>query len=122
MMYNGEPENGQCLTTRGNHVGYSSFTNVPQYSTSNYYFGTDYIYDPDTSKFTLSGEILQSIVSRDTISELTDYYTCLNSTSATAQCSVLYVFHHPGSERPQYDYYTIPIRSDSNYSPHRREG
>ena len=40
MVYNGEAEDGKCLNTRGNHVGYA--TGTTQDLASNYWYGTDY--------------------------------------------------------------------------------
>ena len=43
MIYNGEPVDNQCLSTRGTHVGYASRTS--QNLASNYWYGTDYKFD-----------------------------------------------------------------------------
>ena len=55
MLYNGEVEDGKCLSSRGTHVGYS-LTNQGSLTTS-YYYGTDYIYDKTTNKFSLTGTL-----------------------------------------------------------------
>ena len=42
MIYNGEVENNQCLNTRGNHVGYSSYFGRTFHNlASQYWYGTD---------------------------------------------------------------------------------
>ena len=109
MMYNGEAENGQCLTTRGNHIGFNSYKNQYYYPIRSYYFGTDYIYDSETSKFTLSGEIFQTTVSNDNIDELKDYYTCFSYNSASDQCSYLYII-----DRFLDDYTLFALQMNSN--------
>ena len=55
MIYNGEAENGKCLNTRGNHVGYASRTT--QTLNTTYYYGTSYTYDKTNSVFSLDGTI-----------------------------------------------------------------
>ena len=55
----------------------------------NYYYGTDYTYDPVTKIFQLTGEIEQLRYNSSTKDRILGKYTCC-STSATATCSTLY--------------------------------
>ena len=59
MIYNGEAENNQCLSTRGNHVGYAK--SVSQNLASNYWYGTDYTYDSAAKTFKVSGTTEQTM-------------------------------------------------------------
>ena len=59
MIYNGEAEDGKCLNTRGTHVGYVSSTR--ENLASNYWYGTDYIYDSTNKTFKVSGTTEQAI-------------------------------------------------------------
>ncbi len=87
LLYNGEPENGQCLDTRGNHVGYDGETYTAL--NGNYWYGTNYTYDPTTNKFSLKGTKNQEVWSDSTYTTLLGKYTC-KSTSSDGTCSSLY--------------------------------
>lgn len=87
LLYNGEPENGQCLDTRGNHVGYDGETYTGL--NGNYWYGTNYTYDPTTNKFSLKGTKNQEVWSDSTYTTLLGKYTC-KSTSSDGTCSTLY--------------------------------
>ena len=71
LLYNGEAENGQCLNTRGNHVGYSGVSN--KVLSAQYYYGTDYTYDKSQNSFSLAGTITTGDIK-------TKQYTCLSTT------------------------------------------
>ena len=81
LLYNGEVDNGQCLSTRGNHVGYSSKTT--QSLSSTYYYGTNYTYDSNSNLFSLTGTVMSGSIN---VGE----YTC-KSTSSTGTCATLYL-------------------------------
>ena len=80
LLYNGEPEDGKCLSTRGKHVGYSGYT-TKKLNTS-YYYGTSYTYDSVNKSFSLSGTVTTGTIE-------TEKYTCL-STGETGTCTQLY--------------------------------
>ena len=80
MIYNGEVEDGKCLSTRGEHVGYSG-TTTKNLNTS-YYYGTAYTYDSINKSFSLSGNITTGSIN-------IGQYTCLN-TSQAGTCTELY--------------------------------
>ena len=86
MIYNGEVENNQCLSTRDTHRGFSyENTNL----SSNYWYGTDYTYDSTNKLFTISGTTQQVKWSDSTYHDLIGKYTC-KSSSVGAACSNLY--------------------------------
>ena len=103
MVYNGEPENGQCLNTRGNHVGYAQMTT--QSMSTTYYYGTSYTYDKTNNVFSLDGTITTGTIN-------TGEYTCKQTTS-TGTCATLYLVDTLSSGTT---YYVLPINSSSNYS------
>ena len=110
MIYNGEAENNQCLNTRGTHVGYAPRTS--QNLASNYWYGTDFIYDSSTKKFNVSGTTEQVTWNSTTGSGLVGKYTCKN-TNVDDTCSTLYLvesYYNTSSA------YVIPLNSSSNYS------
>ena len=102
LIYNGEVDNNQCLDTRGNHVGYNSFSSSSLSST--YYYGTSYTFDSTNSLFSLDG-----IVSTGAIQ--TGQYTC-KSTSENGTCSTIY---YVDSLISGTSYNTFLLNSSSNY-------
>lgn len=103
LLYNGEAENGQCLSSRGNHVGYTQL-NIQTLST-NYYYGTDYYYNSSTNLFTLDG-----LVTTGTIHE--SQYTC-KSSSSSGTCSTLYLVDSLASGSK---YRVLSLDGNSHYS------
>ena len=103
MVYNGEPENNQCLNTRGNHVGYSNRTY--QSMSTTYYYGTSYIYDKTNNVFSLDGTITTGTIQ-------TGQYTCRQTTS-TGTCATLYLVDTLSRGTT---YYVLPLNGNSNYS------
>ncbi len=103
MIYNGEAEDGKCLSTRGEHVGYSG-TTTKTLDTS-YYYGTDYTYDSIKKSFSLSG-----IVTTGSIN--IGQYTCL-STSQTGTCVELY---YVSSLNNGTTYDVFSLSSNANYT------
>ena len=110
LLYNGESENGQCSTIRGTHVGY--YKNSIQKLTSNYWYGTDYIYDKSNSSFKLSGETIQETWNQNTSENLIGKYTC-KSTDLDNSCQTLY---YVVSYNTATNAYTIDLNSNSHYS------
>ena len=110
MIYNGEVENGQCLNTRGTHVGYASRTS--QNLASNYWYGTDYTYDSTAKTFKVIGTTEQTTWNATTGPGLVGKYTC-KLTSEDGSCSTLYLVE---SYYNTTSAYVIPLNSNSNYS------
>lgn len=111
MIYNGVPDSsGNCGKNRGNHVGYNSETYINL--TKNYYYGTDFTYNPISRKFSISGEKIKATWSDDTASSLFGKYTCI-STSETAECETMYQIHSKYSSNSAY---VLPINSNTQYS------
>lgn len=103
MIYNGEAEDGKCLSTRGTHVGYSSATTNSLNTT--YYYGTSYKYDSTAKSFSLSGTITTGSIK-------TGQYTCCN-TSQTGTCTTLYYVDTLSSGTT---YNVITLNTSSAYS------
>ena len=110
MVYNGEPENGQCLDTRGNHIGYG--TSYVQALSSNYWYGTDYTYDSTNNVFSLSGITEQAIWNDTTAPNLIGKYTC-KKTIESGTCSTIYLVESYYSTTKAY---IIPLGSNNHYS------
>ena len=110
MIYNGEVEDGKCLNTRGNHVGYVSKTS--QDLASQYWYGTDYTYDSTAKTFKVSGTTEQTMWNESNGPGLVGKYTCKQTTVA-GTCSTLYLvesYYNASSG------YVIPLNTSSNYS------
>ena len=103
MIYNGESEDGKCLTTRGTHVGYSELTN--RSLSSSYYYGTSYTYDSINKSFSLSGTITTGSINLG-------QYTC-RSTSQTGTCTELY---NVNSLDTGTSYKVFQLNASSDYS------
>ena len=100
MIYNGEVDNGKCLSSRANHVGYVEKTSL---SLSNsYYYGTSYTYDKTISAFRLAGTITTGSINQGE-------YTC-RSTSETGTCSTLYLVLSASN------YTELSLNNNSNYT------
>ena len=110
MIYNGEPENGQCLDTRGTHVGYGSRTG--QNLASDYYYGTDYTYDATNNVFSIAGTTSSATWNATTGPTLVGKYTC-KGTTANATCATIYLVESYYSASSGY---VIPISKTSHYS------
>ena len=110
MIYNGEAENNQCLSTRGNHVGYAS--RASQDLASNYWYGTDYTYDSTNKLFSIAGTTEQATWSEANASGLIGKYTC-KQTTEEGTCATLYLIE---SYYNTSSAYVIPLNSSSNYS------
>ena len=103
MIYNGDIEDGQCLSTRGNHVGYNSISS--QNLNTSYYYGTSYKYDKTNNVFSLDGVITTGTIQ-------TRQYTC-RQTSENATCSTLYYVDRLKSGN---SYNTFLLSANSVYS------
>ncbi len=103
MIYNGEVEDGKCLNTRGNHVGYAERTT--QSLSTTYYYGTDYTYDKANNVFSLSGTTSTGEIK---VGE----YTC-KSTTVDGTCTTLYLVDTLNSGTT---YNVLPLNGNSHYS------
>ena len=102
MIYNGEPENNQCLDTRGTHVGYN--TRKTYTLDAGDYYGTSYTYDKTNNLFSLAGTITTGTIE-------VGNYTCM-SDSATDTCDELYYINHAYSSTR---YSVIRLNGDSDF-------
>ena len=87
MIYNGEVENNQCLSTRGRHVGYGDA--FKKEMNVDYWYGTDYTYDPVNHMFSVSGTKEFSSWNSTTGPGLVGKYTCGHSLD-NVPCSTIY--------------------------------
>ena len=108
LIYNGEVENNECLSSRGTHVGYAGEGSA-QTLTSNYYYGTDYNYT--NGVFSLAGTLEQKTWNATNGPTLIGKYTC-KSTSSTGTCSTLYLIESFKSDTQGY---AISLNGDSTY-------
>ena len=89
LIYNGEVENNQCLTTRGNHMGFNDVGPVYLYPADKlFWFGTDYEYDKENGVFQISGDLEQTNWNEENSSHLIGKFTC-GSDDPEAQCSTM---------------------------------
>ena len=103
MIYNGEVEDGKCLNTRGNHVGYRA--RITQSMSTTYYYGTDYTYDKTNNVFSLTGTTSTGEIK---VGE----YTC-KATTADGTCATLYLVDTLSSGTT---YNVLPLYGNSHYS------
>ena len=86
MIYNGEPENGQCLSTRGNHKGIVQSNHTSQTLNSEYLYGNSFSYDTRNNSFNIYGSELVTW-NDSTYKKLIGKFTCK---STTGSCTTLY--------------------------------
>ena len=110
MVYNGEVENNQCLSSRGTHSGYNSRTSVTL--SGNYWYGTDYTYDSSLHTYKVSGTTEQVTLNSTSSSDLIGKYTCA-STNVDNSCSTLYYVE---SYNNNSDAYVIQIKDNTFYA------
>ena len=103
MVYNGEAENGKCLTIRETHVGYSNSTT--RTLNTSYYYGTSYTYDSTSKSFSLSGTVTTGSIN-------IGQYTCLNN-SQDGTCTTLY---YVDSLSTGTTYNVLSLNTNSSYS------
>ncbi|MBR1386576.1 MAG: hypothetical protein IJ568_07075 [Bacilli bacterium] len=99
MIYNGEPENNQCLSTRGNHIGTIGTNGSTKNLDGDYMYGTSYTYDKSNSTFTLTGTKTTVRWSSSTYKSLFGKYTCASSTDT---CTTLYQVNGYSSSTTAY--------------------
>ena len=113
LLYNGVPENNQCLNTRGTHEGYGSYTSY-NFNGGNYWYGTDYYYDRENNTFQLTGTTEQALWSDSTASDLIGKFTC-RLTDQNGTCSTLYYIVSYLSNRAAYCLTLVPNANYSNF-------
>lgn len=111
MIYNGEEENNQCLSTRGTHPGYDSGMNTPFSAENGYFYGTDFSYNSSSHTFSLEGTITQTDWNSTSAQALIGQYTCLSNNNDT--CSELYLVNEYVNDTTGYG---IKIINNSPYS------
>ena len=112
LIYNGEPENNQCLNTRGVHPGYSSRTTLGLSSSTAYWYSDSYSFDSNNNVFGLSWEKRSSVWNESTYNNLISKYTCL-STDENGTCSTLYYIEDYYSSSTAY---VLTITNNINYA------
>ena len=85
MIYNGEPVDGKCESTRGEHKGIVG-THLLQEMAEEYSYGSSFTYDTKNSTFTLV-DTFTEVWSETTYQELIGKFTCRNTTGT---CTTLY--------------------------------
>ena len=87
LIYNGIAENGTCGTNRSASIGFTGYS--IESLASDYYYGTDYIYDEDNDTFRLSGTITHGSWNDTNYNDYLSKYTCLSDTKS-GTCQTLY--------------------------------
>ncbi len=100
----------QCNESRANHDGYGVVTtrNLGR----NYYYGTDYFYNPTTGELSLAGVKTLAKMDANTGSSLLGQYTCM-STDENAVCQTVY-YVEKLYDSPGYAY-LLPIQANMPY-------
>ena len=86
MIYNGEPVNGKCESTRGNHKGIVGATGSTENLNASYLYGSSFTYDTVNNNFTLVNTTTATW-SASTYQNLLGKFTCKNTTGT---CTTLY--------------------------------
>ena len=86
MIYNGEPVDGKCESSRSAKKGISGIDILSQAFNTNYLYGDSFTYDTTNNTFTLTNTFL-STWSGATYEDLIGKYTCKNTTGT---CTTLY--------------------------------
>ena len=86
MIYNGEPVDGKCESTRNNHNGLSIKNNSHQNISPNFLYGSSFNYDSDNKIFTIENTSY-STWNNSNYEKLLGKYTCLSNSNS---CTTLY--------------------------------
>ena len=89
VIYNGEAENGKCLSTRNDHLGFVGTERVTQSLNADYLYGTSFSYDLNTRTFTLTGDLTTQKMSATTKEGLIGQYTCLSDSNTCTTLTVV---------------------------------
>ena len=110
MLYNGEPNNGQCGSSRSNHTGIVGENGSSEILDGIYLYGNSFTYDTTTSEFTLL-DTFTSTWSDSTYENLIGKYTCKNTNGI---CTTLYNINSYKTNTSAYTVsYTIGLTSYS---------
>ncbi len=110
LLYNGEAVNNQCLSNRGNHVGYEDAFSKEM--SDDYWYGTDYTYDSVNHVFNISGTTEFSSWNSSTGPGLVGKYTCGLSLENASCSTIYYVDSYVDGSNAIF----VSIVSDSLYS------
>ena len=86
LIYNGEPVDGKCESTRNNHKGIVGTDGATQNLGLEYLYGESFSYDLTTNEFILTNPTTATW-SDSTYESLLGKYTCKNTTGT---CTTLY--------------------------------
>ena len=113
LIYNGEPVDGKCESSRGNHKGIvqqNRYDDTLQTINSNYLYGDSFTYDISTGEFTLINTTTATW-SDLTYEDLIGKFTCKSSSDT---CTAIYQINGYDSNTSAYlSYYTI---DNTNYA------
>ena len=109
LIYNGEPVNGKCESSREMHKGIVGKNNNYQTLSSSYLYGSSFTYDLSTNEFTLS-DTITSTWSDSTYEDLIGMFTCKTTSD---NCSTLYQIN--GYKSNTQGYSSAYIITDTNY-------
>ncbi|MBR7042343.1 MAG: hypothetical protein IKI04_02455, partial [Bacilli bacterium] len=110
LIYNGEPVNGKCESTRTDHKGIVGANGTTQTLNAEYLYGDSFIYDITTNTFTLT-DTTTATWSDSTYENLLGKFTCKNTVGT---CTTLYNVNGYSNNTTAYtSAYTI---SDTNYA------
>ena len=115
MIYNGAPENGQCLNTRTTQPTVSQGTVSLYNDYYTYWYGTDYTYDSSTQKYTIGGTTEQMFWSFEDRENFNNKYTCL-SYDINNQCSTLYYVIEPDPVYGSQSVYSSLVYDNTYYA------
>ena len=86
MIYNGEPVDGKCQSTRGSHKGINGETGDEKYLGDSVLYGNNFTYDTTNNTFTLL-DTFTSTWSDSTYENLIGSYTCYSNSNT---CTTIY--------------------------------
>ena len=108
MIYNGEPVNGKCESTRGNHKGIVQVSYDTVDMSEKYKYGSSFTYNTSNNTFTLV-DTFDSTSWYDTYRNILGKFTC-KSNSVT--CTTLYQINGYGGDK---DTYLSTYKIDNTY-------
>ena len=109
LIYNGEPVDGKCESTRENHAGIAGYAKNSSFDGS-YLYGDSFVYDTTNNTFSLT-DTFTATLTDTTYEDLIGKYTC-KSTGVT--CTKIYqINNYESNTKVYYSYYSV---SDTNYA------
>ena len=111
MIYNGEPVDGKCESTRSDQIGFKSTNGFSYNINSRYLYGSDFTYDKISATYTLL-DTSYNTWSDATANDLVGKYTCLSNDET---CSHIFFVHSYSSNKGAYvsNYSIEPVRYDA---------